>query len=68
VGAIALLFALALLLLAASFTYRFVEEPARHFGRAWLDRARPVVRESAAGATRESHSEPSVVSPISGSR
>jgi peptidoglycan/LPS O-acetylase OafA/YrhL len=38
VGGLALLFALGLVLIIAALTYRYVEEPARRFGRVWLDR------------------------------
>lgn len=53
VGAIALVLALTLVLIVATFTYRYVEEPARRAGRAWLS--------GVARARREPQSEPSVI-------
>lgn len=41
VGSIALVIALGLLLAVAALTYRFIEEPARRFGRVWLDSVEP---------------------------
>lgn len=45
VGGIALLGSIGLVLGVATLTYRFVEEPARRLGRAWLDSAEPATRE-----------------------
>lgn len=48
-GALALAFTLTVLLVTAGLSHRFIEEPARRFGRAWLrDRRAPAVDASLA--------------------
>jgi peptidoglycan/LPS O-acetylase OafA/YrhL len=51
VGALSLAFALALLLVVAALTYRFIEAPARRLGRTWLDSARATQPRGELGVT-----------------